>query len=173
MDRTSKPSMTLSYIVSPDDRELAARMVEVRSRTEPGKPSAEIEGALGEIAFARVFGLAVPEPVAKHGDGGIDYTLPSGATVDVKTISGPEPWRLGLLVPKRLRAGLYCLVHVDFDTGLVTLLGWQTGGASAQRGEDRGDHWRVKQRDLLPMTQLYHHVETPCDSSTGHGDDEP
>jgi hypothetical protein len=166
MDRTSKPSMTLTYDLVPDDFALAERMVEARSRTEPGKPSAEIEGALGEIAFARVFGLAVPEPVAKRGDGGIDYQLPSGATVDVKSISGPEPWKLGLLVPKRLRAGLYCLVHISFDDKVATLLGWQTGGASAQRGEDRGDHWRVKQRDLLPMTELYRHVETASGGST-------
>ena len=153
--------MTLDYQFDDADVALAARMVEVRSRTDAGKPSAEIEGALGEIAFARVFGLGIPEPVVKHGDGGIDFTLPSGATVDVKSISGPEPWRLGLLVPKRLRAGLYCLVHVDFENNTATLLGWQTGGSSAQRGEDRGDHWRVKQRDLLPMTELYRHVGTP------------
>lgn len=151
--------MTLTYGLSPDDLALARRMVDVRSRSEPIKKSAELEGALGEVAFARVFGLSVPEPVAKHGDGGVDYTLPSGATVDVKTISGSEPWRLGLLVPKRLRSGLYVLVHVDFETETATLCGWQTGGGAAARGEDRGDHWRVKQRDLLPMTDLYRHMD--------------
>lgn len=135
---------------------LVNRMVQVRARTTPNKESAEIEGALGEVAFARLFGLPIPEPEAKTSDGGIDFTLPTGATVDVKSISGNEYWRLGLLIPKRIRAGLYCLVHVNFGQDRVcTLLGWQTGGFAATRGENRGDHWRIHQRDLRPMGELY------------------
>lgn len=157
--------MTLDYKFTAADVMLAMQMVDARSRSEPRKKSAELEGALGEVAFARVFGLTIPEPERKRSDGGVDYALPSGATVDVKTISGNEPWRLGLLVPKRLRAGIYCLVYVDFDNNSATLCGWQTGGAAASRGEDRGDHWRIKQRDLLPMTDLYRHVAPSSDEA--------
>lgn len=143
------------YTMTDDDMHLANRMVAARKRTNGYKDSAELEGAIGEIAFARTFGLGVPEPVAIRSDGGFDFTLPSGATVDVKSISGPDSYRLGLLVPKRLRAGIYVLVHVHFGTDRpCTLLGWQTGGFAAANGQDKADHWRVHQRDLLPIEDL-------------------
>ena len=108
---------------------------------------------MGEIVFARLFGLDTPEPLSLISDGGVDFVLPSGATVDVKAISGLDEWRLGLLVPKRMRSGVYVLIHVSFSD-VCTALGWQTGGYVAARGEDRGNHYRLAQRLLRPMGEL-------------------
>lgn len=151
----------LTYQLTDGDWHLVNRMVAVRMRTQASKDSAELEGAAAEVGFARIFGLDVPEPVYKKGDGGIDFVLPSGATVDVKAISGNESHRLGLLVPKRTRAGLYVLVHIDFQTRSATVLGYQTGGFAATHGQDKVDHWRVHQRDLRPASEILNHM--------GHG----
>lgn len=159
----------ITYQLTDDDWNTANQMVQVRARTSPYKESAEIEGAAAEVAFARVFGLAVPDPVYKKGDGGVDYTLPSGALVDVKAISGPQQHRLGLLVPKRTRSGIYVLVHINFEDQTATILGYQTGGFAASRGQDKNDHWRIHQRDLLPAGDLYRHMNWGKDGTNIDG----
>jgi hypothetical protein len=148
-------SRNLHYVPCTMDWELANRLVAARSRSGYRKESAELEGAMGEIAFAAIMRLPMPEPLNIYSDGGIDFRLPHGPTVDVKAISGAESWRLGLLVPKRMRAGIYALIHVGFAAEEPsTFLGWATGGFVAANGQDRGDHYRVHQRDLRSAGEL-------------------
>lgn len=49
-----------------------------------------IVGAMGEIAVARCYGLQVNTDLYLDGDGGVDFTLPDGRTVDVKTRGEPN-----------------------------------------------------------------------------------
>ena len=51
----------------------------------PLSPDYELVGLLGEFAFGRRLGLPVDVSVRPSGDGGIDFKLPCGQTVDVKT----------------------------------------------------------------------------------------
>ncbi len=147
--------MHKSYLPTCDDWQLANCLVQSRARNKPRKESAELEGAAGEIAFARMFNLPLPVAESIHSDGGVDFRLANGSTVDVKAISGSERWRLGLLIPKRMRAGIYALIHIEFAPGQPwTMLGWQTGGFAAARGVDHGDHYRLNQRDLRPSSEL-------------------
>lgn len=145
---------SIDYQMTDEDWGYANQIVQVRKRTKSRKPTAELEGAAAEVAFAMVFGLDLPSLDRNHGDGGVDFILPSGASVDVKAISGTPIKVKGLLVPKRIRAGLYVLVHISFEDGLARLLGYQTGGYAAAFGEDKFDHYRVSQVELLPMYNL-------------------
>lgn len=131
-------------------------MVQSRTRTIPRKESAELEGSLGEVAFAEIFDLPYPDiNFDLRSDGGFDFVLPNGSLLDVKSISGPDYWRLGLIVPKRIRSGIYALMHVAFEPDQpCTFLGWQTGGFAVSRGQDKITHYRVAQKFLRTYDDL-------------------
>lgn len=146
---------SIAYALTDEDLDYAGSLVAARSRNKTRKPNAEQEGALGEITFARVYGLALPPVVKKTSDGGVDFLLPNGATVDVKATSGEDLSALGLLVPKLVRAGLYAMVVVNTDEHWALVVGYQTGGWASAYGEDRFEHYRVDQRDLLPAEGIF------------------
>lgn len=70
-------------------------------------------GLLGEIAFARLYGLEVDTSVYHRGDDGTDNTL-FGATVDIKATATQKMARPELLVraDKDLSADTYVRAHV-------------------------------------------------------------
>lgn len=151
----------IAYTFTPEDMEYGREMARVRMRTKSRKPMGELEGSLGEVAFARIYGLNLPVIEVKRSDGGVDFTMANGATVDVKSTSGERPEILGLLVPKRIRAGIYALIYVNEPEYWAMSLGWQTGGWACSFGEERFDHYRIDQKQLRAPTDLYGMMEVP------------
>jgi len=96
-------------------------------------------GACGEAAFAQEFGLPfdVRNTGKENGDNGVDFVLPSGLTVDVKTARKPK-WLL--VRPRRRHADVYVLARFT-DPSHVDLLGWHWGSEVMSRALlDRGGY---------------------------------
>lgn len=105
----------------------ALRPVNVRFHIPPEDPDADLYGAMAEHAFAQHLGL--PQAAISHqalpagGDGGIDFELVDGTTIDIKSSARhPNSW----LVPAgELRAGWYVFATVTMPD-LVTFKGRAT-----------------------------------------------
>lgn len=69
---------------------------------------ANVVGLKGEFALACLAGLHVDRTARAHGDNGIDFTLPDGRTVDVKTVMAE-------------RSGLYYNTEADFRADIAVL----------------------------------------------------
>ena len=82
---------------------------------------------MGELAFGRAFDLTVDFRDQKgQTDGGVDFTLPSGVTVDVKVdtvVEGREPAIL-LHAGKTRVAEVLVLVTLMADATKPTIKGW-------------------------------------------------
>lgn len=131
---------------STDDWELARQVAVARHRTESAREDADLIGALGEVAFSRLF--TMHDPYTNYAlDGGWDYEMPDGVTVDVKTITEPTN---SLLVPKMGRAGIYVLCLVDYEDQAARFLGVITGGKGKSVGTIApwGKHYMIEQKHL-------------------------
>jgi hypothetical protein len=82
----------------------------------------DIIGVAGEQAFFQLTGLEPPMVEGHGGDGCIDFTSPSGVTIDVKTASKPY----GLLVPTdQVFADVYVLAL--YKPKRIEFVGWKYG----------------------------------------------
>lgn len=92
------------------------------STNRPLSPSYDLVGVAGERAFSEAFGLPMDALERLSGDGGVDFTLPSGLTVDVKTYRKP----LHLLREvDRDEAQILVLAAYSDVTGDARLIGWE------------------------------------------------
>jgi len=136
----------------------AMRIAKIRHRSTSTRPDADVLGALGEIAFARLLGLLVND--VPGGDPGYDFRLPTGLTIDVKAITDEHR---GLLVPKQARAGAYVLALVDYDSDMVEFVGWTTGGTGVQIGTASSSwsrHYLVDRGMLWPIETLKERIDS-------------
>jgi len=85
-------------------------------------PDYDYVGVAGEIAFAREFGLEVDTTARPEGDGGVDFTLSNGLTVDVKTYR--KPYHL-LREVNKPHADILVLAGFSDSTGEAHLIGWE------------------------------------------------
>jgi len=85
-------------------------------------PGYDYVGVAGQIAFAKEFGLEVDTTARPEGDGGVDFTLSNGLTVDVKTYR--KPYHLLREVDKP-HADILVLAGFDDSTGEAQLIGWE------------------------------------------------
>lgn len=82
-------------------------------------------GLLAEYAFAKWAKLDRPKAIeGAYSDGGSDFTLPSGLTIDIKGSKRVE--KLMLPIKKKIRADIYVLAMVDVEGKSVRLMGWAT-----------------------------------------------
>lgn len=96
------------------------RSVKARGASEL---AAHILGIMGEMCFARWTGLPIDETERRGGDGGVDFKLRCGLTVDVKTNKRPDG-DLYLLSTdvESLRAHVVVLVTQSATGGIIR--GW-------------------------------------------------
>ena len=90
--------------------------------TRPLSPDYDYVGVAGEVAFAKEFGLEVDTTARPEGDGGVDFTLSNGLTVDVKTYR--KPYHLLREVGKH-HAHILVLAGFNDSTGEAYLIGWE------------------------------------------------
>ena len=92
----------------------------------------QMAGKLAEIAFGRYFGWPVDLSIGLGGDGGVDFRLRDGLTVDTKSIwvqtNMDYDYTLALLAAERLSTHfVQVLVDVAFTRAVIT------GGISRER----------------------------------------
>jgi hypothetical protein len=81
----------------------------------------DLVGVVGEYEFARLFDLDWDYSQKIGGDQGIDFVLPSGITVDVKTFR--KPYNL-IQEKDKLPADVYVLAGYNDQTHTAEILGW-------------------------------------------------
>ena len=132
-------------------------------RLYPEDPAREnIVGAIGEVWFARLYGLKVNEENMPEGDGGIDFVVNLNGrdvAIDVKCAQRRPPY---LLVKeshlhKHPAADFYVLGMLD--RGQVTFVGWETRGIMALMptgvfNSDVEKSYFRRAESLRPMQQL-------------------
>jgi hypothetical protein len=121
-------------------------------------------GCLGEIVFAREFGLSVDRTRRSDGDSGCDFIVQAGIRrlkIDVKTNRHPDPYLL-VETEKIRRSHIYVLAHAfmadDESPYTARLLGWEIAGIVAcypirDFGHGMRNHW-MPANALRPMQQL-------------------
>ena len=92
----------------------------------------QMSGKLAELAFGRYFGWPVDLSIGLGGDGGVDFRLRDGLTVDTKSIwvqtNMDFDYTLALLAAERLSTHfVQILVDVAFTRAVIT------GGISRER----------------------------------------
>jgi hypothetical protein len=92
----------------------------------------QMAGKLGELAFSKHFGWPVDLSIGLGGDGGVDFRLKDGLTVDTKAIwvqtNMGYDYTLALLAAERLSTHfVQILVDVAFTHAVIT------GGISRER----------------------------------------
>ena len=92
----------------------------------------QMSGKLAELAFGRYFGWPVDLSIGLGGDGGVDFRLRDGLTVDTKSIwvqtNMDYDYTLALLAAERLSTHfVQILVDVAFTHAVIT------GGISRER----------------------------------------
>lgn len=137
----------------PDDGQLMSR-----------KSGLEVNavGVMGELVFARAYGLEVDERQRPYGDGGVDFWVPifgrtHSLTIDVKTNTfGGEPC---LLIPQRVlsKGGAEIYVLMQYSNACINFVGWETNNVM-QCAEivdlGYGPSYSRHCSDLRPMSQL-------------------
>lgn len=147
------------YQLTSNDWQDILAIAEKRYRTEGKREDADLLGAAGEYAFSKLFNLPAPNTQAEE-DAGWDFEL-NGVTVDVKTVSD-DLHVVSLLVPKHGRAGVYVLCHLDYDTKIVTFVGWISGGEAKTYGRiaSWGKHYKVP-INLLHEWSIFYRSQAP------------
>lgn len=111
-------------------------------------------GALGEIAFARTFGLTVEMVQKPNGDDGVDFWL-NGKSIDVKSTKVKFP-KLISNNDETLRSQIYVLAHINEPK--VSLMGWITKSEFIRLHRviiGLAHHpWYVTPENLCPITTL-------------------
>jgi hypothetical protein len=120
---------------------------------------ADLVGLLGEIGFAKIFGMQRDDTVYAR-SGTADFVADDGTLIEVKSSHHDNPH---LLVPAyrindkwttKEDIGVYALMHVNYDDSLITFKGW------CQRDDlirdDRLEHFRGANRlsFVLPPAEL-------------------
>jgi len=134
--------------------------------TRPLSPDYEYVGVAGEIAFANEFGLEVDTTARPEGDGGVDFTLSNGLTVDVKTYR--KPYHL-LREVNKPHADILVLARFDDSSGEARLIGWEWDSEMVKcPTRDFGygivSHYKVA-KELKQIPDLHgEHNESPLSS---------
>lgn len=123
-------------------------------RKEPGlNRHQHFIGALGEIAFGRLFGLEVEMIQKPQGDDGVDFFM-DGRSIDVKTSEAPFPKLISL--KSKIRADIYVLAHTKKNK--VAFLGWIRKQNFIDKHKTligvQGSPWYVTNECLNPITTL-------------------
>jgi hypothetical protein len=118
---TDAESLAISQEIAQRRRDVHFKAGNYHPTVKGDALEADIEGVLGELAFAEAYGYPVPRYDLPHGDLGIDFVTPVG-TVDVKAARFGR--NLINLAEKSGRADFLVLAHVDTRTGRSRLVGW-------------------------------------------------
>lgn len=158
----------MKYTLTRQDKKLALKLARARNRgksndsfngkaTPKQKVADNYRGLLGEIAFARTFGLEVNRTISPSGDDGYDFTLKDGITVDVKHRS--KRGNDLALESDSLDDFTADVLVLAWSKNPVELVGWITKVRMAFVGvrEEWSTGWKLyaRPRDLLPMERLY------------------
>ncbi len=139
-------------------REVADRRVRMHANDKscrPLSPDWEFLGLIGEFVFGERFDMEPDLGDRRSGDDGIDFVLPNGLLVDVKTARKA----FNLLVEKnKVVADVYVLAAYREDVGWATLLGWEWGGTVIVKdtkpfSPNIESHF-VPARYLIPMDRM-------------------
>lgn len=116
----------------------------------------ELVGLAAERAWTDAFGGEVDLELRPRGDKGHDFSLPNGATVDVK--GARRAHRLLVKAGKKKYADIFVLAHYDDGTETAKLVGWTTKEKVLEKTpRDSGFgiiNYEVPAKELLPIEQL-------------------
>jgi hypothetical protein len=118
-----------------------------------------VTGIVGEMAFSSTFRIPrrlYSHPSAQYGDGGIDYRLSTGLTIDVKATRARTP-TLRVYEHEKGRTDAYVLAYVPKGGAPPILVGWCLD-KQVQDGREvltqAGKVSVLKRRDLSPIAEL-------------------
>lgn len=163
---------TLVYALTEEDLALASRLAHLRNdrkeamgirskKFDPSKSEwdAHYQGILGELGAARALGLDVDEEEILSGDQGVDLTLPSGLTAEIRYRTRRH-WDFALNGPdiSYLKSDVGILVWPGMSPDTVELVGWTTRvhmlKKAARRDFGHGERLVLSYHDLMPMRSL-------------------
>jgi hypothetical protein len=137
--------------------------------SEDDKKKAERTGLLGEMAFAKVFGLPVN---IDYCEGGKDYDfrqehhdilscVSSELKIDVKTAARRPKYNAGLVRCNKLKADIYVFAYIkdenrDEKTATVILVGWDYASNIMRQKRNRAkigyhENYELDYAKLLPI----------------------
>jgi hypothetical protein len=134
------PSRTLVHHLTDEDLKLADRLAHLRNdrkeamgirskKFDPSKSEwdAHYQGILGELGAARALGLDIDQEEILSGDAGVDLTLPSGLSVEIRyrTVRGWD-FALNGSDVSYLKSDIGVLVWPGEIPNSVELVGWTT-----------------------------------------------
>lgn len=125
-----------------------ARKVKTNARwTQDITPlQANVVGLKGEFALAVLSGLRVDRTTRAKGDNGIDFALPDGRTLDVKTVMTE-------------RSGLYYNTEADFRADIAVLAALTVPDIACRDVLLVG--WTTRER-FLRLRSMVHHRQGQC-----------
>ena len=148
--------------LTPEEISQAKKLAQIRntgmtqSRIRPGANEEQhFLCALGEIAFARLFGLKVEMIQKPEGDNGVDFWL-DGRSIDVKTCEHQFPKLVCTADEKKMGSDIYVLAHRIQNK--ISFLGFITRRRFLEMKRGligiKGNPWYVTPENLYPITRL-------------------
>lgn len=161
--------MSIDYIFTQDDRNLAMKMLTLREvskrrhgvktqKVDNKRSDADVDffGALGEIVFARHFNQKIALYESLGGDAGYDFKI-NGLTIDTKQTKY-KTGRLIVRPGKQNKAHIYVLIIGKSEK--MSMVGWAFGGDFNDKDRMKvidlgyGDNLTISQKKLRPMEHL-------------------
>ena len=128
--------------------------------SEEDKKKAERTGLLGEMAFAKVFGLPVNIDYCEGGKD-YDFILSCVIKIDVKTAARRPKYNAGLVRCNKLKADIYVFAYIkdenrDEKTATVILVGWDYASNIMRQKRNRAkigyhENYELDYANLLPI----------------------
>lgn len=147
-----------------------------------GKQSGQVTdlvGLLGEIGFAKLFGLERDDTIEAR-SGSVDFIAKNGQSIEVKASHHPNPH---LLIPAYLINGelttkemvdIYALMRVDYNERRVVFMGWAERRHVIHPGRLQYFRGAERQSFVVPpeeLTQLEDHVAQDLAADAGRRGD--
>lgn len=175
----SAPTRTLVYHLTDEDLSLADRLAHLRNDRKEAMGvrskkfdrsksewEAHYQGILGELGAARALGLEIDREEILSGDQGVDLTLPSGLSVEIRYRTR-RGWDFALNGSdvSFLKSDIGILVWPGMSPNSVELMGWTSRVHMVSNAKTMnfgyGDRLVMPHAKLLPMSKFPARIPTP------------
>lgn len=167
----TKPK-TIPYVLTPEDLALVERLAHLRNDRKEAlrvkskkfdrsksEYQAHYEGIFGELGAARALGLPIDMNELLAGDKGVDFTLPSGLSMEIR-FRTKRGWDFALNGSdiSFMKSDVGVLVWPGHAANSVELMGWTTRVHLVLHGEindfGKGERLVLKHDRVVPMHSL-------------------
>lgn len=149
-----------------NDRKEALRIKSKKFDRSKSEYQAHYEGIFGELGAARALGLPIDESELLSGDKGVDFTLPSGLSMEIR-FRTKRGWEFALNGPdiSYMKSDIGVLVWPGHSENSVELMGWTSRVHMVMTARvdnfGKGDRLVLSHDRLVPMHSLLKMCRNP------------